>query len=139
MLNREGMALLGAVINMHAELGELVKRGECKLIAFRLNFFMPADMQLSAQDVYDAIKDRNDFGGPKMNLEILRTRIDAMPVLHSARISGDIQAIVNELNLLPDVRVTVVDVDAAMKLRAVPKPTRVAAGSAALIGTSRIG
>lgn len=141
MLNREGIALLHAVIGMQPSLRPLITKGDCKQIAIEMNLWMPSDMQLRPADVYEAIKDRSDFGGPKMNAEILRARIDKMPVLYSARLSGDYQAMVNELNAEPDaqVSVTAADVIAAMSIRPVQQPTNVVAGSAKMVGVARVG
>lgn len=142
MLNREGTALLGAVIGMTADMNRFVEVGDCESLAVMVNAWMPVGLKVSSADVYHAVKDRSDFGGPKVNSDILRARIDAMPVLYSARISGDIQAIVNELNRLPDFAARPVspeDVKAAMAVRAVQKPIKVAQGAAAMVGTSRVG
>lgn len=140
-LNSEGIALLAALIDRMDELAPDVQRGDCVAIAIRLNAWMPPELRLSAADVYAAIAGRPDFGGPRMNVEILRARIDANAVLYSARLCGDHQAIFNELNMDPDLmgKITLADVDAAMKLRPVPRPSRTVSGAAALLGTSRIG
>lgn len=140
MLNRDGVALLGALIDRMDALAPDVERGDCATIAAKLNGFMPPELQLSPADVYAAVADRPDFGGPRMNVEILRARIDANPVLYSARLNGDHQAIFNELNMDAELagKITMADVDAAMRLRVVPRPERTVAGSAALVGIARI-
>lgn len=141
MLNGEGTELLRALIGRMSELTPDVERGDCKAIAAKLNGWLPQDLELSPADVFAAVRSRPDFGGPRMNVEILRARIDANPVLYSARINGDRQAIFNELNMDPELvgQITIADVDAAMNLRPVPRPVLVVSGAAALVGTSRIG
>ena len=79
-----------------------------------------------------------------MNVVILRAKIDTMTELYSARISGGDgghQTILNALLLDPTLmpRPTLADVRAAMALRIVPQPERVAAGAAALRGRARVG
>lgn len=140
-MNPEGYALLGLVISKIAGIEEEVKRGDCKVIAVVVNQVMPPGMQLTPADIYYAIKDRPDFGAVKMNAEILRARIDAMPVLYSARISGDLQAILNELNMDTSITPTATldDVRAAMAVRMVPQPERVVQGAAGLVGRAFIG
>ena len=140
MIDREGVALLRHLIKVTAGMDVLVRDGDCKSIAIAVNGWL-LGCSVSEADVYAAIKDREDFGGPTMNVEILRARIDAMPVLTSARLSGDLQAILNELNFDPQIvgKITVADVKAAMDLRRVPRPTLIASGAAGLKGVARIG
>ena len=138
MLNREGVALLKILITSQYILHPLVERGDCNRIADYLNGFLPIDTKLSAQDVYSAIKDLPEYQYAKLNADVLRARIDSMPVLYSARMNGDVQAIVNELNALRDIghHVTVADARAAMLVRPMPTPERVAQGAAAMLGIS---
>lgn len=138
-MDGEGAALLGLVISRIDGIEELVRKGDCASIAAVVNQVMPPGAQLRPSDVYLAIKDRADFGVVTMNVEILRARIDANPLLYSARIHADeggCQAILNELlldpNLIPPP--TLADVKAAMALRVAPKPTLVVRGAATLVG-----
>lgn len=137
-MNREGVVLLRALIDKSDGLGVLIREGNCKAIAIALNAFLPGDLEIFPADVFAAIKDRPDFGGVKMNVEILRARIDAMPVLFSARLSGDHQAILNEI-VRESPEVTIAEVKAAMELRAVPQPSLTSSGAAALVGRARVG
>lgn len=72
-----------------------------------------------------------DFGA-------LRAAIDANPNLYSARLSGDHQAIMSELNkYLPSGKwVTLHDVGLAMALRPVERPTLVRTAVATAVGRS---
>ena len=149
-MNKEGLQLLRVVIQRDASMTTAVKAGDCKAIAAGMNAWMPADMQLEAVDVYHAMKGAAGFAMPTHNSEVLRARIDAMPTLFAARINaglrdepgiGAMQTIANELNLSPSAeeQVTLADVEAAMDVAVVAQPEVVAAGSAALIGISKIG
>lgn len=124
-MNREGLALLRCVIERIEGLREDVRRGDCRVIAAAVNGFMPADMQITPNDVYYALIDSPQFKRPApLNSEVLRARIDRVPELFSARLNGDWQAIANELNRSPnpEEQVTLADVRAAMDVRVVPKP-----------------
>lgn len=127
-MNREGLALLRCVIERIEGLQEDVKRGDCRVIAIAVNSFMPPDMQITPNDVYYALLDSPHFRRPGLrNAEVLRARIDCVPELFSARLHGNHQAIVNELNKSPnpEEQVTLADVRAAMDIRAVPKPEHI--------------
>jgi hypothetical protein len=143
-VDREGAALLGLVIARIDGIEELVRTGDCAAIAAVVNQVMPPGAKLRPSDIYLAIKDRADYGVLTMNVEILRARIDANPVLYSARLHADeggCQAILNELLLDPNLipQPTLADVKAAMALRVVPKPERVARGAATLVGKTFLG
>jgi hypothetical protein len=143
-VNREGAVLLGLVIGRIAGIEEEVRRGDCKVIAAVVNQIMPPEMQLTPADVYQAIRNRPDFPEITMNAHILRARIDAIPVLYSARLNADaggMQTILNELikdtDLVPVPSLD--DVKAAMALRREPKPELVVCGAASLVGAARVG
>lgn len=130
--------LLRAVIERDASLVSAIETGDCKVIAATVNGYMPADLQITPVDVYQALKDRPGFRLPTLNAEILRDRIDKMPTLYSARINNDAQCILNELHIAGD-PVSLIDVEVAMTVRALPKPDRIIQGSAAMAGISRLG
>lgn len=76
-------------------------------------------------------------------LTLLRKAIDDMPVLFSARITGDHQAIVNEVNasmvtLGKPTRVTLEDVRLAMDLYPVEKPKNLRSATVQLVGAGAI-
>lgn len=141
MLNKEGQALLRAVIARQANLQQAVKEGNCKAIAAGLNSWFPPELRLSEVDVYNALKGSEGFGMPKHNAEVLRERIVRNPVLYSALVNGDAQTIANELNLSPYAaeQVTVADVKAALEVKPAPKPENVSAGAATMTGSARMG
>lgn len=149
-MNAEGLILLRAVIERTASLNGAVKKGDCKAIVAEVNGWLPADMKVGEADVYNAMKGRAEFPGPEHNAEVLRARIDKIPVLYSARINcalageagvGARQAIANELNRSPDPaeHVSLADVDAAMAIRVAPRPDNPAAGAADMVGASKLG
>lgn len=149
-MNAEGLILLRAVIERTASLNGAVKKGDCKAIVAEVNGWLPADMKVGEADVYNAMKGRAEFAGPKHNAEVLRARIDKIPVLYSARINcalageagvGARQAIMNECNLSSNAaeHVTLADVDAAMAIRVAPQPTKTAEGAADLVGKGAAG
>lgn len=149
-MNKEGLALLRAVIERDAAIAADVETGNCDVIAVHINGFMPADMQITPVDVHQALAEHPKYRQPEHNAEVLRARIDKIPFLHSARLQasmrGDygvfaMQTIVNELNLSSDPKehVTLADVEAAMNVRVEKQPAEVAAGAATMIGTSGLG
>lgn len=144
-MNREGLGLLGVLIDRMESLTPLVMVGDCKSITITLNTFLPIDLQITPSDVYLAMNTRSSLGGfVKMNSQVLRARIDAIPSLYSARISGGSggwQTIANELNMDPNVaeQVSIKDVQEAMDLNAVPAPERVMQGAVAMVGIASLG
>ena len=134
-MNSEACTLLRCIIERTASLDEAVRAGDCNAIALMLNGWMPPGMQLTPADIAQALP-----GGqrPTRNAQVLRARIDAIPVLYSARINGDAQCILNELHIIGD-GVSLADVQAALAVQALPRPSFVVQGSASLFGASRIG
>lgn len=98
---------------------------------------MPPGMKVSGFDVDRAL--RGAQAEVTVNVSLLRTKIDKLPVLYSARLSGDYQAILNEV--LKDRELshaTLADVVEAMALRIVSTPEIIVVGKAALVGTARM-
>lgn len=138
-MNAEGIALLRALIMKMWSCNELRENQNCAAIADELNTWMPPGMKLTAEHVALALRG-GVAPGVTVNLAMLRAKIDSAPVLHSARISGDYQAILNEVATDPDLRAaTLADVVEAMALRRVPQPRLVIAGAAAMTGVARLG
>lgn len=82
------------------------------------------DRHKSQLHLHNGIEHRPSCLGTVTSYEVLRAAIDANPHLFSARISGDLWAIMVELNRnLPDGRmVSLDDVTKAMALRPVRQP-----------------
>lgn len=138
-MNREGVALLRALIFKMWSLNQARENGDCGTIAGEVNLWMPPDMQITAADVHAALG-RVDPTTATLNSAVLREKIDRMPVLYSARISGDYQAILNEIIADPECAgATLADVVEAMAMRRVPQPTNIVSGAATLVGTSNLG
>lgn len=138
MLNREGVALLRALIFKMWSLREARENGDCAAIASEINLWLPDAMQVSAADVYAALDGITDR--VKLNSAVLRDTIDRMPHLFSARLSGDYQAILNEVQHAPQcAHVTFADVVEAMASKPVPRPAHATIGVAALVGASGLG
>lgn len=136
MLNKEGVALLRALIFKAWSLNQAREAGDCSAIAEELSTWLPPDMTIEAADVYAALgRDRESKA--TLNSAILRDKIDALPVLYSARLNGDYQAILNEVRkdtVCSDA--TLADVVDAMAFRAVMQPANIARGRASLVGIS---
>lgn len=149
-LNAEGLHLLRAIIDRNAAYKKLVAEGDCKSIAADVNGYMPKTMQIAPVDVHYALLGNAEYKVEAKNPQVLRARIDGMPVLYSARVNsamkgaageGAIQAIVNECNRSDDPKehVTAADVVAAMDLRVAAKPDKVVEGAADLSGKGGVG
>jgi hypothetical protein len=138
-MNAEGIALLRQLIFKMWSLNEAREYQNCEAIAVEINTWMPPELKITAAHVDLALR-----GSPRsdvsVNTMLLRTKIDKTPHLHSARINCDYQAILNEVVTDTNLRdATLADVVEAMALARVPPPKLVVAGSAALVGKSRIG
>jgi hypothetical protein len=139
MLNAEGSALLRVLIFKMWSLNEARENGDCAAMAATINTWMPPGLKVSAADVQAALG-RSPSAAITVNLVLLRTKIDKTPSLFSARLSGDYQAILNEVIADPELRhATLADVVEAMALRPVSRPTLTVAGSAKLIGKAALG
>jgi hypothetical protein len=138
-MNAEGIALLRLLIFKMWSLNEARENGDCAAIAETINTWMPPGMKVSAADVQTALG-RSPSVSVAVNLVLLRTKIDKTPTLYSARLSGDYQAILNEVIRDPELRqATLADIVEAMAMRPVSRPTLTVAGSAKLIGRASLG
>ena len=137
-MNAEGIALLRALIFKMWSLNEARDGGDCEAIAELVNSWMPPGCKVTAAHVDLAL--RGEAAKVTVNVAILRDKIDRSPVLYSARLNGDYQAILNEC--MKDSALshaTLADVVQAMAMRRVSMPSLVVVGKAALVGASRIG
>lgn len=127
-MNAEGIALLRLVIFKMWALREARENGDCAAIAREINTWMPPEMQITGTDVDLAL--RGQVNGVRVNTEVLRDKIDRIPVLFSARLNGDYQAILNEVIRDPELRhATLADVVEAMAVRPVPQPEILVVGT----------
>lgn len=139
-MNKEGLALLSALIDRLDSAADKLATGNCRGIAIIINTWLPADMKVTPNDVFEAVKDKPAFRRQLINLELLRDVIDKNPHLHSARISGSHQAILNELLIGTDLTgITMADVELAMALKPVPQPDKVSRGFVTLRGRAALG
>lgn len=132
-MNAAGIALLRALIMKMWSLNEAREGQDCAAIATTINSWMPPGCEVTAAHVDLAL--RGSAPSVSINMTLLRTKIDKTPSLYSARLSGDYQAILNEVQLEPELRnATLADVVGAMALQPVPQPALVIVGSAAMVG-----
>jgi hypothetical protein len=137
-MNAEGIALLRALIFKLWAANEARENGDCQSIADVVNTWMPPEFKISAWHVDLAL--RGQEAKVRVNVDLLRDKIDKSNVLYSARLNSDYQAILNEV--LKDANcssATLADVVEAMALRHVPTPELIVTGQAAMLGTARIG
>ncbi len=137
-MNAEGLALLRALIFKLWSSNEARTNGDCQAIADDVNTWMPKGMKVTGYDVDRAL--RGEQANITVNVSLLRTKIDSLPVLYSARLSGDYQAILNEVAKDVDLKhATLADVVEAMALRIVPSPELIVVGAAKLVGKGATG
>lgn len=130
-MNAEGIALLRLLIFKMWSLNEARQNGNCQSIADEINTWMPPELKIDAALVDRAL--RGEEALVKVNVELLRDKIDKTPCLFSARLNGDYQAILNEIIKDPDLeQATLADVVEAMAVRPVPQPQIVVVGSVGL-------
>lgn len=137
-MNAEGLALLRALIFKMWSLNEARENGDCNAVAEEINTWLPPGCKVTAAHVDLAL--RGAEAKVRVNVSLLRDKIDKSPVLYSARLNGDYQAILNEVLKDHDCQAaTLADVVEAMAMRKVSKPSVIAAGSASMVGVSGLG
>jgi hypothetical protein len=137
-VNAEGIALLRMLIFKMWSLNEAREHQNCEAMAVEINTWMPPGLKITSAHVDLALRGgaRSDIS---VNTMLLRTKIDKLPVLYSARINCDYQAILNEVIKDHDLTAaTLADVVEAMALARVPPPKLVVAGAAALVGKASL-
>lgn len=137
-MNAEGLALLRALIFKMWSLNEARECGDCQAVADEINSWMPPGCKVTGAHVDLALRGAQAL--VRVNVSLLRDKIDRLPVLYSARLNCDYQAILNEVIKDPDLaHATLADVVEAMALCSVPRPSIVVAGAATLTGFAHIG
>lgn len=137
-MNAEGIAILRALIFKMWSCNEARENGDCQFIADSVNTWMPPGLKITGAHVDLAL--RGTQSKVSVNLTLLRSKIDKVPSLYSARISGDYQAILNEVIKDTDLsHATLADVVEAMALQRVPQPKLTVVGSASMVGASMMG
>ena len=137
-MNAEALALLRLLIFKMWSLNEARENGDCTAIADEINTWFPPGMKVTGADVDRAL--RGTEATVKVNVRLLREKIDKTRNLYSARLNGDYQAILNEVLKDPDLKqATLADVVEAMALQAVPQPSLIVTGKATMVGIARVG
>jgi hypothetical protein len=136
-MNADGIALLRALIFKLWAANEAREHGDCQSIADVVNSWMPPEFKITAWHVDLAL--RGQEATVRINVDLLRDKIDKSAVLYSARLNSDYQAILNEVLKDRDcAAATLADVVEAMALRPVSKPTLVVVGAATMVGTAQM-